>query len=68
MVCKGICIRYKCRPRFDKPDNKKCKKCNQFIKWVGRRCPCCGMLLSRNPNNSKNRTRLKEQRGVIEIA
>jgi len=68
MACKGICHRYKGRPRYDTPDNKKCSKCNIFVKWKGRHCPCCGLLLSYKPNKSKYRRMLRERLGIKEVS
>lgn len=64
MGCKGICIRYKTKARFTEPHTKKCTKCHEFIKWEGKRCPCCGQMLSTIPNTSRYRSKLRERKGI----
>ena len=46
-VCKGICIEYKAigykgRHRYD-DGQKRCPICEEFLKYLGVRCPCCSV-------------------------
>jgi len=65
--CKGICVRYKSKPRYFE-GNKKCGRCGLFIKWEGLYCPCCRQRLSSIPNSSTGRRVLRKKRGIKEIA
>lgn len=65
MACRGICQRYKASFNVYKgghyaQGHSRCNhKCNIFIKWDGKNCPCCGMRLKKgksrtyNPDSSK---------------
>lgn len=68
MACKGICHRFKGKPRYDNTkDNKKCSICDTFVKWKGSHCPCCNQMLSLRPNKSKYRKSLRERLGIKEV-
>lgn len=56
--CKGICTRYKSRPRYD-ADQKRCQVCEIFIKWDGFRYPCCNYQLRSKPRNLKYKAKLR---------
>ena len=61
MPCKGVCHRYKvAKPHTEiggRYDNgqKRCNECDVFIKWSGKRCPCCGMILRLRPRSGITR-------------
>jgi len=63
MTCRGICYRYKAT----KPNsfnshyalgNKRCSRCEVFIKWDGIHCPCCKLILRTNPKGTSGRNQL----------
>jgi hypothetical protein len=66
MPCNGICIRHK-TSRGYATGNKRCNRCNLFIKWEGLWCPCCGYKLRIGPRLSKFKAKLREQK-LIENA
>jgi len=53
MNCKQICQKYKKNARYDTKDSRFCSNCSIFIKWDGRRCPCCGLALKSKPRTSR---------------
>jgi hypothetical protein len=63
MPCKGICSRYvekhstRSGGRYES-GQKMCSSCNVFIKFEGKRCPCCASALRAKPRNSKGREKI----------
>ncbi len=61
MPCRGICHRYKVsKPHFEKGGRyengqKRCNECDIFMKWDGRRCPCCGKIFRLKPRSGITR-------------
>ncbi|KAG2478428.1 MAG: hypothetical protein NPMRTH1_520002 [Nitrosopumilales archaeon] len=58
MTCKGICHRYKAlKPLHGKiryaQGQKRCIRCDVYIKWDGLFCPCCGSRLRVAPRHTK---------------
>lgn len=61
-ICKGICKRYEAKGSV-KPLNefggiyaqgfKRCSSCYRYLKWSGKNCMCCGMILKVRPNKAK---------------
>ena len=58
MPCKGICIRHK-GSRGYAAGNKRCQRCEIFIKWDGLWCPCCGYRLRNGPRLFKHKAKLR---------
>jgi hypothetical protein len=58
MPCYGICIRHK-GSRGYATGNKRCNRCDLFIKWEGLWCPCCGYKLRTRPRHSKFKAKLR---------
>jgi hypothetical protein len=58
LTCKGICVLHKGLKPSDgsgrrySAGQKRCAKCELFIKWDGLWCPCCGCRLRANPKNT----------------
>jgi hypothetical protein len=63
MPCYGICIRHK-GSRGYATGNKRCNRCDLFIKWEGLWCPCCGYKLRTKPRHSKFKAKLREQKQI----
>jgi hypothetical protein len=61
MTCKGICIRHKADSNNYANGQKRCQICEQFIKWNGLSCPCCGYRLRLGPRSFKLKSKLREQ-------
>lgn len=63
MTCKGTCCRY----RATKParegryasGQKRCQICEEWIKWEGLWCPCCGYRVRSKPRNIKYKAKLR---------
>ena len=66
MPCKGICIRHKASRGYA-TGNKRCNRCDLFIKWEGLWCPCCGYKLRTKPRHSKFKAKLREQKLIHEV-
>ena len=66
MPCKGICIRDRACGRYA-TGNKRCNRCDLFIKWEGLWCPCCGYKLRTKPRHSKFKAKLREQKLIQEV-
>lgn len=70
MTCKGTCIKYKIKKPSASVDGryesgqKRCSVCAVFVKWDGKRCPCCNFTLRTKPRNTKNRKQLQ----IIQMA
>jgi len=63
--CKGVCQRYKPEKRKKGRlrylvGNKRCNVCEAWIKWDGRRCPCCSNVLRITPRMTKYRRKLRD--------
>ena len=43
---------------------KFCLTCNVWLKWDGRFCMCCGVLLRTTPRTSAGKRALREVRGL----
>jgi predicted amidophosphoribosyltransferase len=65
MPCNGICICNKASGRYV-TGNKRCNRCNLFVKWEGLWCPCCGYKLRTRPRVSKFKEKLREQKGMAQ--
>jgi uncharacterized Zn finger protein (UPF0148 family) len=65
MPCNGICIRHKASRGYA-TGNKRCNRCNLFIKWDGLLCPCCGYKLRTRPRVSRYKEKLREQKQIAE--
>ena len=63
MPCYGICIRYK-TSRGYATGNKRCNRCDLFIKWEGLWCPCCGYKLRTKTRHSKFKAKLRVQKQI----
>ena len=68
-VCKGICIRYKAlgytgRHRYDK-GQKLCPVCEEFLKYLGIRCPCCSVKLRTTPRGNRARKEIHDKRNCV---
>jgi len=66
MSCNDICKRYKItgNPRLRRYENgqKRCHKCEIYIRWDGLFCPCCGYRLrinARGPHGKENLRRIE---------
>ena len=63
MTCREICARYKatksnyCSSHYAL-GNKRCSRCEVFIKWDGIHCPCCKLILRTNPKGTSGRNQL----------
>lgn len=63
MTCRGICTRYKatksnyCSSHYVL-GNKRCSRCEVFIKWDGIHCPCCKLILRTSPKSTSGRNQL----------
>ena len=66
MPCKGICVRYRASNNYAN-GQKRCKICEQFIKWNGLMCPCCRHKLRTRPRNPKLYEKLRKKRAVDEL-
>ena len=64
MTCKGICLHHKALGRYV-TGNKRCRKCDLFIKWDGVFCPCCGCKLRTRPRSTKFKIKLRRKRRAI---
>ena len=57
LVCNGICHNYKAIRRINHcqyvDNQKRCQRCEIYIKWDGKYCPCCNYQLRTRPRNSK---------------
>ena len=63
MTCRGICVRYKATKSnsFNSHyalGNKRCSRCEVFIKWDGIHCPCCKLILRTSPKGTSGRQQL----------
>ena len=62
MQCVGHCEKYRAKSnsheggRYEQ-GQKRCHKCELFIKWEGLWCPCCGYLLRTKPRATKPKRR-----------
>ncbi len=68
-VCKGICNRYKAigykgRHRYE-DGQKRCPVCEEFLKYLGVRCPCCSVKLRTTPRGNKARKEIHEKRNCV---
>jgi hypothetical protein len=61
MSCKGICVRYRASNNYAN-GQKRCKICEQFVKWNGLMCPCCRHKLRTRPRNPKLNEKLRKKR------
>ena len=67
MQCVGNCKKYKSKinthegGRYEQ-GQKRCHKCEMFIKWEGLWCPCCGYLLRTKPRATKPKRRMSLMR------
>ena len=52
--------------RYDN-GHKRCNECEIFIKWDGKRCPCCGLLLRLRPRSGITRSQFMESKDVKRI-
>jgi len=66
--CKGVCAAYKTNkfikfPRGSAYENgaKYCSYCSIFMRYVGNRCPCCGLIMRTRPRRGVNKDRLLER-------
>jgi hypothetical protein len=63
MVCKGICIRHKAHKPVGSgryaTGQKRCQRCEIFIKWDGIFCPCCGYRLRNGARLFKHKAKLR---------
>ena len=66
MSCKGICIRYRASNNYAN-GQKRCKICEQFVKWNGLMCPCCKHKLRTRPRDPKLNEKFKEKRLADEL-
>jgi len=57
LPCKGVCERYAAMSKTYDPDNeiKRCTLCMLFVRWEGKRCPCCSTILRIGPRSNKYR-------------
>lgn len=62
--CIGICIKYKANKVFGQlryaTGQKRCTRCEMWMQWDGKRCPCCSRQLKTRPRNSKHKAKFKE--------
>ena len=58
MSCKGICVRYRASNNYAN-GQKRCQICEQFVKWDGLSCPCCGCRLRNGPRSFKFKAKLR---------
>jgi len=63
MTCRGICARYKASKSNSYSShyalgNKRCSRCEVFIKWDGIHCPCCKLILRTSPKGTSGRNQL----------
>jgi hypothetical protein len=63
--CNGVCTRYRAKRldnggRYSK-GQKRCQRCEIFIKWEGLWCPCCNYRLRTKPRNSKYKIKFQEE-------
>jgi len=63
MQCNGSCKNYKATSnthvggRYEQ-GQKRCNRCEIYIKWDGLWCPCCGYLLRTKPRGTKLKRRI----------
>jgi len=60
MVCKNLCLQYKAGNKYKK-GVRRCTACQEFIKWDGLWCPCCGMHLRDKPRPTTDSKRRKKE-------
>lgn len=68
-VCKGVCIKYKAvgykgRHRYD-IGQKRCPVCEEFLKYLGVRCPCCSVKLRTTPRGNRARKEIHDKRNCV---
>jgi len=68
-MCKGICIRYKAigytgRYRYD-DGQKLCPVCEEFLNYLGIRCPCCSVKLRTTPRGNRARKEIHDKRNCV---
>jgi len=68
-VCKGICVGYKAlgytgRHRYEN-GQKRCTVCEEFLKYLGIRCPCCSVKLRTTPRGNKARKEIHDKRKCV---
>jgi hypothetical protein len=70
MTCNGICIRHKAHKPLGSSryaiGQKRCQICEIFIKWDGLSCPCCGYRLRLRPRSFKLKSKLREQKQILD--
>ena len=59
MACRNICHMYpietrKFNERIYSGNNKRCSRCEVFIRYEGIRCPCCNMMLKYTVRDRKS--------------
>jgi DNA-directed RNA polymerase subunit RPC12/RpoP len=63
MSCKGICVKYRAtKPRGSgryASGQKRCQRCELFMRWQGLECPCCGFRLRMKPRGSYYKVKFK---------
>ncbi|MDQ3872386.1 MAG: hypothetical protein M3258_02115 [Thermoproteota archaeon] len=63
MTCRGICKQHKVSgpanssARKYSAGQRRCSKCEIFMRWEGAWCPCCGCRLRSKPRNTADRRR-----------
>lgn len=68
-VCKGVCIKYKAvgykgKHRYN-IGQKRCPVCEEFLKYLGIRCPCCSVKLRTTPRGNKARKEIQSERNCV---
>lgn len=71
--CKGMCKRYLNKRNgrkelyYSKWENCRCSVCDEYLKWDGVYCPCCGYKLRRRPRGAKSAQIVLKIRGIKRI-
>ncbi|MBT8174000.1 MAG: hypothetical protein KJN83_08140 [Nitrosopumilus sp.] len=68
-MCKGVCIKYKAvgykgKHRYN-IGQKRCPVCEEFLKYLGIRCPCCSVKLRTTPRGNKARKEIQSERNCV---
>ena len=70
MSCKKICSNYIVKKPSNKnvgryeSGHKRCSVCEVFLKFDGKKCPCCGTNLRGKPRNSKGRDKIVKSKRI----